>query len=376
MPSLDDLGALDRSKLHVFVAGPGFGEGVAVALPGSGWILLDGCRVDAGAAGRDLPLVETIDRFANAEDPVHWMVLTHPHEDHAIGFAEALDRLDPDRIGLTGTGPPERALLEEAEAWVAASATTDQELARRQLLAAFRRILDRETDVVALHAGKALIDAASNVRVTARAPLLGPMQRLLRSAKGDWEKLRSKANSLSLVFEVEFGATRVVLGGDMVTRPDRGTGWKKLLEARPQLGVATGLKIPHHGSREAQLTALMTPPAPHAAWWVTPFSRGRRGPLPRPTEDMSALTAAHEPIRLTVMPTRESRRRAGQRRSLTCQDYANCLRTSPSGWLDDAEEITPPTPLGAFDPVWATAFDDEGQVVDHWAGAAALEVTR
>ena len=57
-----DLEALDRNLLYVMVAGPGFGEGVAVALPERGWILVDGCRVD-GPVGEDLPLAAIVERF-------------------------------------------------------------------------------------------------------------------------------------------------------------------------------------------------------------------------------------------------------------------------------------------------------------------------
>jgi hypothetical protein len=33
---LHALGALDRALLHVFIAGPGYGEGLAIALPHAG----------------------------------------------------------------------------------------------------------------------------------------------------------------------------------------------------------------------------------------------------------------------------------------------------------------------------------------------------
>lgn len=48
--------ALGGNDLAVFVAGPGLGEGVAVALPGGGWLLIDGCRA-GGAVGDDAPLL-------------------------------------------------------------------------------------------------------------------------------------------------------------------------------------------------------------------------------------------------------------------------------------------------------------------------------
>ena len=103
---LRELDKLDRSLLHVFVAGPGFGEGIAIALPEKGWILVDGCRT-GGRAGQDLPLLAILRRWRRSDDePIEWMLFTHPHEDHADGFAEVVDALTPVRIGMMG--PPRR----------------------------------------------------------------------------------------------------------------------------------------------------------------------------------------------------------------------------------------------------------------------------
>lgn len=47
--NIDELKALDRSLLHLFVTGPRDGEGLALALPGTGWVLIDSCQVSEGA---------------------------------------------------------------------------------------------------------------------------------------------------------------------------------------------------------------------------------------------------------------------------------------------------------------------------------------
>jgi hypothetical protein len=65
--TLDALATpLDRSLLHIFVAGPGYREGIAVALPHSGWIVLDGCRVSTGR----LPILAILDRWRSSTEPV------------------------------------------------------------------------------------------------------------------------------------------------------------------------------------------------------------------------------------------------------------------------------------------------------------------
>lgn len=85
--TLESLSALDRSLLHVFVAGPGYGEGIAAALPGSGWVLLDGCRVSRGR----LPLLEILNRWRLPGEPIEAFLLTHPHTDHAFGVRDLLE---------------------------------------------------------------------------------------------------------------------------------------------------------------------------------------------------------------------------------------------------------------------------------------------
>ena len=45
---LDELAILSRDLLYVFVAGPGYGEGIAVAFPERGWLMVDGCQVVDG----------------------------------------------------------------------------------------------------------------------------------------------------------------------------------------------------------------------------------------------------------------------------------------------------------------------------------------
>jgi hypothetical protein len=53
---------LPEDRLHVFVAGPGTGEGIAVALPGGRWLLIDGCQTGSGSA-RSYPLQAIVERF-------------------------------------------------------------------------------------------------------------------------------------------------------------------------------------------------------------------------------------------------------------------------------------------------------------------------
>jgi glyoxylase-like metal-dependent hydrolase (beta-lactamase superfamily II) len=150
-----ELVALDRSRLHVFVAGPGQGEAVAIALPVKGWVLVDSCRAAHERNGTDLPLVSIVRRFRNADDPVEALILTHPHRDHSDGFAELVDTVKPGRIGIVGLPAPCRNLLDEADEWIASQArTTGIDRAR---LGAVKGALTAVREWTRAHAGALLV---------------------------------------------------------------------------------------------------------------------------------------------------------------------------------------------------------------------------
>jgi glyoxylase-like metal-dependent hydrolase (beta-lactamase superfamily II) len=88
---------LREDLLYLFVCGPGGGaptlgsEALALALPGSGWMFVDCCRV-----GDDLPQEKLWLKYRRqAADVVLVSVLTHPHDDHAAGWPGCWMRPDP-----------------------------------------------------------------------------------------------------------------------------------------------------------------------------------------------------------------------------------------------------------------------------------------
>ncbi|MGO9834299.1 MAG: hypothetical protein ACLP1X_08795, partial [Polyangiaceae bacterium] len=108
--ALADLATLDRRFLHLFVAGPGEGEGLAIALPGAGWVLVDGCRSVYEKQPDGLPLEQILATFSNEAEAVELMVLTHPHRDHFHGFAEMLEARPPKAVAIVGIDGPQRTL--------------------------------------------------------------------------------------------------------------------------------------------------------------------------------------------------------------------------------------------------------------------------
>lgn len=246
MEPIDGNRRLGPDVLAIFVVGPGLGEGIAVALPGGGWILIDGCRTK-GLPGEDTPLLSIWQAWRRDEDDlVRWMVLTHPHADHAAGFAAVLDAVDPGHVGLAGPPAPGRGLHAELTDWLSSQATTEDALAGNQLLAAANAIRSwerrRGATVTPLHDGVSLL--TSRAVATVLSPTSSTAARL--SALG-WPVVRPHSNLLSVVIEITFGSTSVLLTGDLPHRignsvsPD---GSMRLFRDYPQLGGHRGLKVP------------------------------------------------------------------------------------------------------------------------------------
>ncbi len=375
---LAKLGALDRSRLHVFVAGPGFGEGIAIALPSSGWLLVDCSRTEGG-----LSLLELLRRFRVDAEEVS-LVLTHPHDDHADGFAELVELSKPSRIGVAATSDPRKSLYDALRALLEppSAAASDKLLGAKSTLAV-RAIAEWERrnpgGLVPLHDGKALPTAPSPATVVARSPAPALMAKFVGSAKFA-KRVRYRANELGVVLEVGFGQTRLVLGADVPERRSGGAivamGWRGILSNHPHLAAHHFLKVPHHGSREAQPDALLArAPADARSWCVTPYIRSG---LPD-VADMRGLPGLldREPlVHLTAVPS-------SKRATAVPSDGTVPLAVLQAGtppvppqdpFLGGAVDVTASRTGSPLDPVWAFAFDGSGVLLGRWRGPSAVAV--
>lgn len=188
-----------------------------------------------------------------------------------------------------------------------------------------------------------------------------------------------RANELSAVLEIQWGGTRVILGGDLPrveTNRQREvpipSGWELVMQQRPELGEHAGLKVPHHASWAAMHLSLMRPaPAPRRAWVVTPLHNGSNHLPSLDVNDGLDLLHLTEPC---VMVTREPRVAAGcavwslpaLRSSVRRPAAANPL-------VARGKVLTPNAPLAPLDATWAVALDDAGSIVARYRGAAAFD---
>ncbi len=357
--ALSDLTELDRSLLYVFVAGPGIGEGVAVALPEIGWLLLDGCQVD-----RDVPLLAIYQRWRSADDHVACLALTHPHQDHAMGFRRVLEETAPRRVGLTS--PPGRPwMLLGGLAPTQAGVSSDDQRRRVVIdaLGAIRRYADeRPGALLGLCEGVTIPTASAQVVVSTCSP---PEALVAATYSGALMIGPRDANDLSTVIEVAFGAARVVLGSDL-TSP----GWDRAVTAYPALVDHHGLKVPHHGSRTAHHDLLMAH-GEGRAWMVAPFSRSG---LPAVHADgIPWLVARNRALYLTAAPLARYRQPTPPAQ-VALADLPSLFVGAgvPPGTA--ATAISPPLGLYALDAVWAAAFASDGTIRGLWRGQRAFAV--
>jgi hypothetical protein len=373
--------ALDRALLHIFVFGSAVGEAVAVALPERGWILVDGCSLKIEDEDR-FPALEAFEEMrAGDEDPLELLVWTHPHADHYVGIRECVENLKPRRVGMTlieapapgstalelaalGTHPTLPADLRVQDVFKMLRSTLNRVFLYWLEQPSSRLLLTAETE--ALHLGRTVVRTFS------------PNQKALRSFYGlprdDLRvALKERANEYSIVLGLEYGKSRVVLGGDL---PHRRNGailphaWDQVSKTFPELSNHDVFKVSHHGSAEAFPPAFARRPE-RREWIVAPFAKSR---LPRPDDDetggLRESLRRVDHVRLTssvglVTPTSPGARvaRSVLRASL---DAVKAGKFSKG--------LRPPKAENIFDFAWGIALDDSNSVRRLFAGKQALTV--
>lgn len=362
---------LDRSLLHVFVAGPGYGEGIAVALPHSGWIILDGCRVSTGR----LPILAILGRWRSSSDTVEALLLTHPHTDHAFGIRDTIEGTAPRRIGITTSLTSPALVFAAFDAELAAAGTDSLDRLRRRIvidamLAIRRRFDSSPEDLIALVDG-VQIPLSNPVNALVRAPDPALVHERLSGGP------RGALNELSAVLELVFGATRIVLGSDLPTVDGHGVvlgaGWQSVLARHPHLGAHRALKVPHHGSPAAFHPALM-PAGAGRTWWISPFNRGTRLP-PTAPDGLPRLVALNGEVSLTATPRARSAQPIHADPGVVSLAELPSLFAAAAPLAGSAFSVTPPT-VEPLEPIWCGAFDDRGMLRGAWRGNRAFTVVQ
>lgn len=366
---------LDRDKLHFFVAGPGQGEGLAIALPRPhlGWIFVDGCRTDAG----EHPLHEIWRQYRLAEEKTECIVLTHPHKDHYAGMVELIDLTDPVRLACVATHHRSyvRALRDDPVVEDYPHLLTGPV---KELLARIQNECDwNGKEHIELRAGRAIPLHRTDVTIRVVGPDSDGARTFFAHA-GLAGRLRTRANEISAVLEIRYGKTRLVLGGDL-PELDHGagpvTGWTRVLSSYPDLPGSRVLKIPHHGSDGAMHTGMVgAGAAPAGACWVlTPFQGGAVRPLPQlqGRRGVERLLEGIDEVHLTSLP-------AGWTTARPLDDVVplNAIQPPPPRTIPGARYKAPmrTSPTNILDAVWLLTLDDTDRCICKHAGVRALRL--
>lgn len=327
---------LDPRLLYLFVLGPGTGETVLVRVPPDNWVIVDSFT----NAGR--PAAEAImDEFGGE---VTAIILTHPHQDHCMGFIELLDQYDKAVIGcvhpLEGTannGIPSDpiALLNER-----AKPTYDR------IWSEWVSNPDRKWQTFrhsTLSVGEGTLTA------------LHPVEPLNVT---DWHG--AARNDMSSGMRLIWHGVTLLLGADVTN-----ASWPDIGSNFDDLAKHNALKVPHHASREA-IHAAYGDGTRDRMWIVTPFA-SQRLPRSNEAEGLAMALGFVDSIHLTSLPY-----------SHDCESESPCRTTR-----DNLEKNSRPIRTGRVtndadsraERYVVLAFDKNGQLLNRWNGAGTLEIT-
>lgn len=351
-----------------------------MALPGGGWLLVDGCAPKES----EPTLLALHRRFARQGDRTYALVLTHPHDDHAQGFAQAVEALEPEHIVITARSPTGEHLLECARAWLAGTShgATSEQLRYRTVVSALKAIERWEAahpgGIVRGVDGQQVSLPGSPVTAFIRAPAAGAHLHTVLDELAQGR--RARANQASLVLELVFGAARLILGGDLPVRDSNGvavpTGWQRVMQLHEHLSQHVLLKLPHHGSEGALDETLMEAATNSSLriWACTPHDRSG---LPDRARALPWLLSRNAPLHLTHPSSRWVLQASAASPEVAMNQVLDKRGQATTGdpFADGAGDLQSPQAPSALAPVWAFAFDSAGSLRGRWFGETALALT-
>lgn len=297
-----------KDSIGIHVIGGGFGESVIVELPDGTYGVVDCCcsRLKCDNLDQEIesnPSLRLLVQEKNAGS-LAFVAVTHPHEDHARGVSHILKHYENriDQIWIFETFQ-ERYLSN----CLRALQKREKLLPVEQLLNERPGTFSRELNwlrnyVIRICCKKKLsqLHFFSDIRTDSlpcgvKVHFLGPVvsrvtnyraksiDRVVQIAEDgtgklnrDWKPYPLKHNELSPALLIEYGQTRLLLGGDVEAE-----AWQELLEQRDGSLSCQFYKIPHHGSVNGFCDGLLERIAeggsPVAV--LTPFNRHWK-PLP------------------------------------------------------------------------------------------------
>lgn len=258
-----------RLEVHVLNAGVGQGESIVLRLPNGEYGVVDCYARDLADPGTN-PTVDFLKK--RHVEKIEFLCLTHPHADHFRGMSHLLSAFHVHRFWRNGGMSSQDLhvliayLSQDAELSGDVMATADaREFSQIHTLVTEQA--KRTTSRLRrghLESGQQLyprpVSASAAMRMLSLSPsgdCVSEYQSQLHSCFDENRRLvgRFRAalhNSVSVALLIEFGQTRIVLGGDLEEE-----GWREVLAEFPHERLSChAIKVPHHGSANGYTDSL------------------------------------------------------------------------------------------------------------------------
>jgi len=254
--------AKKKAELQIYLFGASLGESIVLKLPNGAWAVID-CFASSPSNPQTNPAHKLLS--AQRVSTLEFLCLTHPHVDHFMGMSRLILDFQVKKFwGFGGLQPPDFDLLKTFFTADAATDTNpDSKERAREISNIFEEIQAKGISHQAVSAKTLIYPASIDSRTPIRIWGLAPSGRstneyklkLYKSTKGKKFKSalpKSDHNLISSAFLVEFGRTRIILGGDVETE-----AWQDVLDDEPVRDLsAHAVKVPHHGSSNGYCPGL------------------------------------------------------------------------------------------------------------------------
>jgi beta-lactamase superfamily II metal-dependent hydrolase len=279
------LSAPAPEQLEISLFGPGYGESLAVHLGDGRWMIVDSCIEQESRSPAALGYLDAIG--VDCSEAVAVVVATHWHDDHIRGLADVVKRCEKARFACSSAFH-RRELLDlistPASGTARLSAGTS-EFARVLSIIRARRLAGvLAGGSVTLLAENTIVDRSQRCEVLALSPSSASVERALvaladllpEHLQPQRRVLAPEPNAASVALSISGDAHAALLGADLETEDDDDRGWGAVLALSPARGgVASLVKVPHHGSvtaHDQRMWDVLLAPSPDAM--LTPWYRG------------------------------------------------------------------------------------------------------
>src|SRR3990170_2707185 len=289
--------SLDEVEISIF--GPGYGESILCHLGNNCWIIVDSCLDPVSKQPYPLTYLKSIG--VNSETSVKHIIATHWHDDHIRGLGNIVEECkSADFICSEALKSDEFLTLVSAygKRSMMTSSGVEEFYKVLQTLETLVRYTPQKTPRFAIEDRclKRVLPENSVLSLPCEIHSLSPSDYAVLLTKIEIAKLVPKEKTIkrrvlgispnhsSIVLLVIIGDLCILLGSDLEETGNAQTGWTKIANSQTRLRKKASLfKIPHHGSKNADLSDVWTEMLNSQPFAIlTPFVKGN---IYLPTKD-------------------------------------------------------------------------------------------